>query len=48
MLGDNCLQLAGKVGVPAERQVGLDPLLQQRQPKLVEAGRSRVARSPRS
>ena len=36
MLGDQRLQLADQLGVAAERQVGLDPLLERRQPQILE------------
>ena len=36
MLGDQRLQLADELAVPAERQLGLDPLLQRGQPQRVE------------
>ena len=36
MLRDQRLQLADELGVPAQRQVGLDPLLERRQPQLLE------------
>src|SRR5207248_11173614 len=37
MLGDERLELADELGVAAEREVGLDPLEQRRQAKLVQA-----------
>ena len=39
MLGDQRLELADELGVAAEREVGLDPLLERRQPQLLEPRR---------
>ena len=36
MLGDERLELADELGVTAERQVGVDPLLERRQPQLLQ------------
>ena len=36
MLGDEAVQLGGHVVVPAEREIGLDPLLDCREPELLE------------
>ena len=38
VLGDECLQLADNLGVPAELELGLDPLLERAEPQLLEAG----------
>ena len=36
MLGGRCLEFADERAVPSERQVGIDPLLDRRQPALLE------------
>jgi hypothetical protein len=36
VLGDDASELADEVGMPAQREVGLDPLLEGAQPQLVE------------
>ena len=36
VLGDQRLELADQLGVAAEREVGLDPLLERRQPQVLE------------
>ena len=38
MLGDERLELADELGVTAEREIGLDPLLERGEPQLLQPG----------
>src|SRR5580765_545816 len=44
MLGDQRLQLADQLQVAAEREIGLDPPLQRRQPEILQASRFRTCK----
>ena len=45
VLGDQRLELADEVGVAAEREVGLDPLLERREPQVLQPPRLDAART---